>query len=156
EVRERQQRIEAAGLRWSVVESLPVHSDIRLQRSGAEQLVRNYQQSLEHLAQAGVFTVCYNFMPVIDWTRTALEHPRPDGSLSLRFDAAQWAAFDVFLLQRPGAEADYSAAELSAAEQQLQCMNEAERQRLVDTVAAGLPGANEVGHTLEGLRDQLN
>jgi mannonate dehydratase len=155
EIEQRRKPIEAAGLSWTVVESLPVHSDIRLQRPGAERLVKNYEKSLQSLAAAGVYTVCYNFMPVIDWTRTSLAYVRPDGSTGLRFDAAQWAAFDVFLLKRPDAETDYTQAELQAAERKLQTMSEAERLRLVDTVAAGLPGANEEGHSLEGLRQQL-
>lgn len=154
-IRERKSLIEAAGLEWSAVESLPVPSAVRLAEPGHEALVERYAESLVNLGREGVTTVCYNFMPVIDWTRTDLAWRAPDGTGALRFDAAAWVAFDVFLLERAGAEADYAPAELERGRRYFERLGPGERQRLVQTVAAGLPGANEAGHTLEGLRAEL-
>lgn len=154
-IQERRALIEAAGLRWSVVESLPVHNDVRLRLQGHERWVANYMASLENLAAADVRTICYNFMPVIDWTRTQLDWRAPDGSLSLRFDASQWIAFDMFILERQGAASDYTPEELARAEALFRAMTESERAELTRTVAAGLPGANEAGHSLEGLKRAL-
>lgn len=154
-IQERRALIEAAGLRWSVVESLPVHSEVRLGLPGHERWVANYIASLENLAASDVRTICYNFMPVIDWTRTQLDWRAPDGSLSLRFDASQWIAFDVFILERAGAADDYSPHELARAEALFERMTERDRAELARTVAAGLPGANEAGHSLDGLRRAL-
>lgn len=154
-IQERQALLAAEGLPWTVVESLPVHADVRLGLPSAGRYLDNYRQSLRHLAQCGVRTVCYNFMPVIDWTRTNLSWRDADGSLSLRFDAVEWAAFDLFLLARPGAADDYDAALLAHAEAHYARMSEADRARLIRTVAAGLPGANEEGHDLQSLRAEL-
>ena len=143
------------GLKWSVVESLPVHADVRLGLSSSKLYVDAYRESLRNLAACDVRTVCYNFMPVIDWTRTNLNWRDADGALSLRFDATEWAAFDVFILRRAGAEAEYSAAELAAAEQHFSRLSESERSQLSRNVAAGLPGANEAGHNLDSLRAEL-
>jgi mannonate dehydratase len=154
-VAERRSLIDAAGLRWSVVESLPVHSSVRLREQGFERYVSTYLGSLEALAAADVRTVCYNFMPVIDWTRTQLDWVAPDGSISLRFGAVEWAVFDVFVLQRSGARSDYSESELSRAEALHWTMSEADRERLIRNIAAGLPGANEQGYSLGGLRSAL-
>ena len=103
------------GLHWSVVESLPVHESIKLGEGDLEPLFDNYRQSLQNLARCGVTTVCYNFMPVLDWTRTELAHPLPGGGRALRFNAHEFAAFDCFMLQRPGAEADHSPEVLARA-----------------------------------------
>lgn len=150
-----QQKLAQHGLCWSVVESLPVHTDVRLGLPNAARYVDAYRQSLRNLAACGVRTVCYNFMPVIDWTRTSLNWRDADGSLSLRFDAVEWTAFDVFILCRRGADADYSATELAAAEQHYAQLSEAERMQLSRNIAAGLPGANEDGHDLASLRAEL-
>jgi len=155
EIQERQRVLEASGLRWSVVESLPVHSDIRLRRPGFEALIERYIESLKNLGEAGITTICYNFMPVIDWTRTQLAHRVPDGSRVLRFDWCEWVAFDLFLLKRPGAERDYSSEAIELAERTLQRMDDASRQTLIRNVVAGLPGANEAGLTLETMRKAL-
>ncbi len=155
EILERQQLLESGGLRWSVVESLPVHNDIRLRRSGFETLIERYIESLKNLGEAGVTTICYNFMPVIDWTRTQLAHRVADGSRVLRFDWSEWVAFDLLLLKRPGAERDYSSQEAALAERTLRRMDEAARQTLIRNVVAGLPGANEAGLTLETMRTAL-
>ncbi len=155
EIRARQQLLESNGLRWSVVESLPVHADIRLCRAGFEAVLDRYIESLKNLGQAGVTTICYNFMPVIDWTRTQLAYRAADGSRGLRFDWLEWVAFDLFLLQRPGAERDYTSNEAKLAQRVVQQMDEAARQTLIRNVVAGLPGANEAGLTLETMRKAL-
>ncbi len=154
-IAERKALIEAHGLRWSVVESLPVPSAVRLAEPGHERYVERYQESLANLGELGVKAICYNFMPVIDWTRTELEWRAPDGSIALRFESAAWVAFDVFLLQRPGAEAEYDQRQLAAGLRYFEALDAAGRERLIRTVAAGLPGANEKGYSLEGLRNEL-
>lgn len=111
-IRSLQKYIEEYGLRWSVVESLPVAESIKYNGPDRDQLISNYIESLAHLGECGVRTVCYNFMPVIDWIRTDLEHPWPDGTTSLYFDLAEFAYFDIRILRRKGAEADYDAGVL--------------------------------------------
>lgn len=154
-IAERQSLIESAGLRWSVVESLAVHGDVRLGLPGHERYLDAYLTSLRNLAARGVAVVCYNFMPVIDWTRTQLAWRTSAGASSLRFDMTQWVAFDVFVLQRAGAADEYSPQQLQAAESLLQSWTDADKQQLVQTVSAGLPGANESGYSLDGLREAL-
>lgn len=154
-IAERKALIEAHGMRWSVVESLPVPTAVRLAEPGYEQYIERYRESLANLGEEGVKAVCYNFMPVIDWTRTDLEWRAPDGSIALRFESAAWVAFDVFLLQRPGAEAEYGADQLAAGQRYFDALSAAGREQLIRTVAAGLPGANEKGYSLEGLRREL-
>jgi len=105
------------GLRWSVVESLPVHENIKIGEGDLSPLFDNYRQSLRNLAQCGITTICYNFMPVVDWTRTELVHPLPGGGTALRFNLHEYAAFDCFMLQRPGAEAEFSPEVLDRAKQ---------------------------------------
>lgn len=154
-IAERKALIEANGMRWSVVESLPVPTAVRLAEPGYELYVERYRESLANLGEEGVKAVCYNFMPVIDWTRTDLEWRAPDGSIALRFESAAWVAFDVFLLKRPGAEAEYGADQLAAGQRYFESLSAPGREQLVRTVAAGLPGANEKGYSLEGLRQEL-
>lgn len=143
EIRARQQEIEAAGLTWSVVESVPVHEDIKTGGPCRDEAVAAYQQSLRNLAACGLDTVCYNFMPVLDWTRTELAFPMPDGALALRFDATALAAFELFELRRPGAEADYTDDQLERASALHASLDAEARARLQATILAGLPGAEE-------------
>jgi mannonate dehydratase len=147
-IQERQRLIEAdnskySPLQWLVVESLPVHEDIKKGRPGREQLIANYQQSLRNLAACGIRTVCYNFMPVLDWSRTNLSFEMPDGSRALRFVWQDFAVFDLCILRRPGAAADYEPAVIAAAHAQFEQMSEAERAALTNTVLLGLPGSEE-------------
>jgi mannonate dehydratase len=152
---ERKRLIEAAGLEWSVVESLPVPTAVRLAEPGYGKYIERYIESLSNLGQLGIQRICYNFMPVIDWTRTDLAWRAPDGSIALRFESAAWVAFDVFILQREGAEQEYDAGQLAAGRRHFDKLDAPGRERLVRTVAAGLPGANEDGYTLDGLRREL-
>ena len=144
-----------APLHWAVVESLPVHEDIKKGRPRRAEYIRNYQASLRHLAACGVTTVCYNFMPVLDWSRTQLDYELPDGSRALRFVWQEFAAFDLCILMRPGAEADYEPAVAEAARRQFAEMSPERRQRLADTVLLGLPGAEE-SFTLAGFQQLLD
>lgn len=153
-IRERQATIEAAGLSWSVVESVPVHEAIKKGLPARDELIATYCETLRNLAACGIDTVCYNFMPVLDWTRTDLTWALPDGALALRFDQVAFAAFDLYLLQRPGAEAEYTGAEKEEVRAYLDGLDAPGRDKLVNTLIAGLPGAEE-HYTLERFRDVL-
>jgi mannonate dehydratase len=139
------------GLRWSVVESLPVHERIKIGEGDLTALFDNYRQSLRNLAQCGVTTVCYNFMPVVDWTRTELAYPVPGGGTALRFNLHEFAAFECFMLERPGAEAEYTPETLARAREWYQHSTEASRGKLLDNIMAGLPGAYD-RYDVPGLR----
>ena len=148
DIRARQALIEAdnaayAPLHWAVVESLPVHEDIKKGRPSRDQYIANYQQSLRHLAACGVRTVCYNFMPVLDWSRTDLSYELPDGSRALRFVWQDFAVFDLCILQRPGAGADYEPAVAEAARRQFAGMSAEAVAQLTNTTLLGLPGSEE-------------
>jgi mannonate dehydratase len=145
----------ALGLRWSVVESLPVHERIKIGEGDLEPLFDNYRQSLRNLAKCGIYTVCYNFMPVLDWTRTELAHPLPGGGTALRFNADQYAAFDCFMLERPGAEADHAPDVLARARAWFDRSTESDRRRLLANIMAGLPGAYD-RYDVPGLRRMLD
>jgi len=146
---------EAAPLHWTVVESIPVHEDIKLARPGCEKFIEAWAQSMENLAQCGIKTICYNFMPVIDWTRTDLNYKLPSGAYALRFDQKKFAAFDLFILKRDKAEADYSVDEISEAETVFNAMEAAEREQLTKNIIAGLPGKMTEAYGLEDFRAML-
>lgn len=139
-IRDLQSYIEAHGLRWSVVESLPVCEAIKYAGPEREQLIENYKVSLANLGRCGVKTVCYNFMPVIDWVRTDLQHPWPDGTSSLYYDRIRFAYFDTKILARPGAEADYTEEELRRVAELDRTITEAEKDELVDTIIVKTQG----------------
>lgn len=145
DIQKRQAEIEAAGLRWSVVESIPVHEDIKRRSGNYQQYIKNYQESIRNLAACGVKIVTYNFMPVLDWSRTELDHPMPDGSTGLFFEKAAFAAFDLYLLNRPGAKKDYDEAAQEAAAQKLATLDSTGQDKLVKNIIAGLPGGTTKG-----------
>ena len=132
--------IESHGLRWSVVESLPVSESIKYAGADRDALIENYKKSLEALGKAGVRTVCYNFMPVLDWARTDLDYPNPDGTTNLYFNRAEFAYFDCRILGRPGAEADYDADTLARMEELAKTMTREGERRLVDNIIVKTQG----------------
>jgi mannonate dehydratase len=143
------------GLVWSVIESVPVHEDIKMGLPTRARYIENYRQTLRNIGQVGVPCVCYNFMPVLDWTRTDLAYELEDGSKALRFDADEFAAFDLFILQRPGAERSYSAAQIQAARRRFDAMTPAQRALLQHNIIAGLPGGQQ-GYTLAEFQAKLD
>jgi len=146
---------DVAPLKWTVVESIPVHEDIKLGRAGCQAYIEAWAATMENLAQCGIKTICYNFMPVIDWTRTDLKFKLPSGAYALRFDQKKFAAFDLFILQREKAQADYSVDEIADAKDVFEAMDEAQRTELTNNIIAGLPGKMTESYCLDDFRAML-
>lgn len=142
-------------LKWTVVESIPVHEDVKLARPGHEKYVANWVTSMENLAKCGIKTICYNFMPVIDWTRTDLKFRLPSGAYALRFDQKKFAAFDLFILKRNVSDTDYTAEEIQEAKAVYEAMSEDERIELTNNIIAGLPGKMTESYGLDDFRNML-
>lgn len=142
-------------LHWTVVESIPVHDDIKVASPGCDTYIDAWIKSMENLAAEGIKTICYNFMPVIDWTRTDLRHQLPNGAYALKFDQDRFAAFDLFILKRAGAQGDYSDAERARASAAFDAMSKEDIECLTSTIIAGLPGKMTEAYTLDDFRAML-
>ena len=148
EIMARKQIIEEAGLRWSVVESIPVHEDIKRRTGKYKTYIDNFKASIRNMGECGIPVLCYNFMPVLDWTRTDMEHQYPAGYTTLRFDEAALAAFDLFILKRSNAESDYTDVIIQDAESYFKKLDKKGIAKLTSNILAGLPGS-EAGYTLK-------
>ena len=151
EILKRKDIIEAAGLTWSVVESVPVHENIKKRKDNYAQLIENYKQTIINLGKCGIDTVCYNFMPVLDWSRTDLNVPYKDGSITTKFEAKAFAAFDLFILKRENVEKDYNQVQINQAKEYFESLSEEQIKKLQNTVLLGLPGSLQA-YTLDEFR----
>ena len=155
EIQKRKNEIEKAGLTWDVVESLPVHEKIKTRTEDFEQITENYKQSMKNLASCRVYVICYNFMPILDWTRTRLDMPLEDGSLALEYNASELRVFDLHILQREGAQQDYTPEEIEQAKKQFEDLEASDIQRISDNMLKGLPGSEE-GYSMEEFKTMLD
>ena len=155
EIMKRKQLIEAEGLTWSVVESVPVHENIKRRNGNYHQLIENYKSTIKNLGRCGIDTVCYNFMPILDWSRTDLNVIFKDGSITTKFEAKVFAAFDLFILKRSGAEKDYSEQQIFKAKNYFESLDENQIGKLKATILLGLPGSLEA-YTLDEFRAALS
>jgi mannonate dehydratase len=148
EILRRKQTIEADGLKWSVVESVSVHEDIKKSKGRYKHYIENYKETIKNLGQCGIDTICYNFMPVLDWSRTDLEVKFKDGSITSKFETKVFTAFDLFILKRPGAERDYNEKQIKAAQQYFKSLDKKQKEKLLQTILLGFPGSLE-SYTVE-------
>ncbi|MEJ2617541.1 MAG: mannonate dehydratase, partial [Ignavibacteriaceae bacterium] len=154
EITKRKDIIESEGLRWSVAESVPVHENIKKRKGNYQHLINNYKESIRNLSKCGINNVCYNFMPVLDWSRTDLKVKFSDGSITTRFEAKALAAFDLFLLKRKYAVKNYSESQINAAEKYFKSLDSSQKEKLIETVLLGLPGSLEA-YTLEEFKSAI-
>ncbi|NCP64530.1 MAG: mannonate dehydratase [Paraglaciecola sp.] len=154
-IAERKRIIEAAGLQWTVIESIPVHNDIKTRTGDYQRYIANYQQSIINAASCGVSTICYNFMPVVDWTRTNLMYKLANNSHALRFEMTDFAAYDIYLLEREGAEQSYDQGVLDKARSRFMQMNDEEKIALEKNIISGLPGG-EGSYTRDSIRQAIS
>jgi len=155
EILKRKEIIEAEGLRWSVTESLPVHEDIKKRKGNYKKFIENYKVSIKNLGKCGVDIICYNFMPVLDWSRTDLSVQFNDGSITSKFEIKVFTAFDLFILKRQNAEKDYTPDQIKNAKKYYEELNSQQKETLLQTALLGFPGSGEA-YTLEGLRSAID
>jgi len=155
EILKRKNIIESEGFTWSVVESVPVHEDIKKRKGNYKLYINNYKETIRNLGKCGIDTVCYNFMPVLDWSRTDLEAVYEDGSITTKFETKAFAAFDLFILKRNKAEKDYTDEQIKQAEIYFRSLNEKQKEKLINTILFGLPGSWET-YSLEEFQKALN